>query len=103
MYLFSKILVSDTTTTDAATTSTVATTTDGSYRWRRPKAWNSERLYNWGSSQGDEDLLDADEHWTKYYRCKAVSLNGKAGAVFFYKRHHVIHVSSTSVLVKLTH
>ena len=81
-------------TEKATTTSTAATTTtDGGYRWVVPKAWTSDRLYDWGSSQGDTDLLNATEDWTKYDKCKAISLNGKAGAVFFYKRHYLLHVS----------
>ena len=58
-------------------------------------------MYKWGPSQGDVDLLNATEHWTKYYRCKEIPLNGKAGALFFYERLYTIRVSFTLLAVFL--
>lgn len=65
-----------------------------SYRWEEPAAWSSQRLYAWGRSQQDSNILDAPEHWSKYYLCESVPLNGKAGALFFNERHYVLHVSA---------
>ncbi|XP_067927983.1 serine-rich adhesin for platelets-like [Watersipora subatra] len=68
------------------------------YSWTTPKAWNSARLYPWGSEQGDVDILDAAEHWTKYSKCHSVSLNGKAGSVFFTKRHYAINICNNGLM-----
>ncbi|XP_067939788.1 mucin-like protein [Watersipora subatra] len=73
-------------------------TTPEEYVWTTPAAWNSARLYPWGSGQGDVDILDAPEYWTKYYKCHSVSLNGKAGSVFFNKRHYAINICTNGVV-----
>jgi len=62
--------------------------------WSEPTAWSSSRLYPWGAEHGDTDLMDEPESWWKYDRCTSLSLNGKAGALFFDQRHYKIHVSS---------
>jgi len=64
--------------------------------WKEPVAWSSERLYSWGPQNGDVDLMKAPELWSKYYKCEKVSLNGKAGALFFDERYYKIYVRNAN-------
>lgn len=74
------------------------TTAAAPYSWSEPTAWSSERLYSWGESQGDSDLLSDSADWVdKYYRCQSVRLNGKAGAQFYNARYYNVYVSLSSL------
>lgn len=74
------------------------------YKWTEPTAWTSERLYTWGAAAGDTDRLLAAtttgsdfDSWMKYYMCKKIRLNGKAGAAFFNRRYQNVYVGSPDI------
>ncbi|KAF6022442.1 hypothetical protein EB796_019247 [Bugula neritina] len=68
------------------------------YIWEEPAAWSSDRLYPWGPDHGDTDLMHEPETWQKYDKCKRLPLNGKAGALFFDKRHYNLHICTNGVI-----
>ena len=62
------------------------------FKWQRPAALDSERLYPYGSEHGDENLLDSWS-WFQWYQCEKLKLNGKVGAPYHNDRYYYIYVS----------
>ena len=66
----------------------------------RPQAWDSERLYPWGKTTGDRNMIDERAYYWDMYRCHKVKLNGLVGAPFYNKRFYDVHVSESQTFFK---
>ena len=63
----------------------------------RPQAWDSERLYPWGKTTGDRNMIDARAYYWDMDRCHKVKLNGLVGAPFYNQRFYDVHVSDNKL------